>query len=169
MTGTAPGNSLTPFFVNLGLDELGPVDTLRLEAIVTMAQHPKISLLVTAIDRKGPLMLDLESRSGATPRPVWPTVLALVARSLEDALAYLGGNVAGLRPRPLLSGRVEISSGRDFRERSFACAPSRAAVHASSSDPSSRARCPRPARKPRPCSSRDSRHRELRPVARTSP
>ncbi len=72
-------SSLTPFFFDLVLHELGTVDTLRLEAIVSTAEDPKETLLVTTIDREGSLVLDLESRSGATPRPVCRPVLALVA------------------------------------------------------------------------------------------
>ena len=40
------------------LDERGM--PLRLETIVWMAEDPKMSLLMTAIDREGTLMLDLE-------------------------------------------------------------------------------------------------------------
>ena len=85
------------FFVNLRLDESRPEDTLRLEAIMSAAHGSKEPLLVTTIDRKGPLVLNLESRSGATPRPVFGTKFALEVCSLEDALAYHGGNVSGLR------------------------------------------------------------------------
>jgi hypothetical protein len=74
---TALGSLLTLFFSNLRSDELGPVDPLRLEAIVSMAQHPKKSFLVTARDREGTLMLDLEFRSGATPLPIDRAVFAL--------------------------------------------------------------------------------------------
>jgi hypothetical protein len=58
----ASGNLLTLFFFNLGPDELGPVDTLRLEEIMPSAKNFKKMLLVTSIDRKRPRMLDLESR-----------------------------------------------------------------------------------------------------------
>ena len=120
MPSTAPDKALTPFFVDLVLDELGAIDTLRLEAIMSFAQRPKITLLVTTIDREGPLVLDFESRSSATPRTFCRPVLALVAGPFEDALAYLGGNIAGLRPvlsfwssRNLV--RTRLCAWRSFR------------------------------------------------------
>ena len=61
--GAASGNFAALFFVNLAPDEVGPVDTLRLEFVVAAAQDPKKSLIVTLIDCKGPLVLDLESGS----------------------------------------------------------------------------------------------------------
>jgi hypothetical protein len=64
---------------------------------------------------------------------------------------------------------LESCPGKVSTSTHFACAPSPAAARASSSDPFSRARCPSPFQKLRPCSSRDSRHQGLRPVVRTSP
>ena len=100
--GAASGNFAALFFVNLAPDEVGPVDTLRLEFVVTAAGDPKISLVVTAIDRKGPLVVDLESGSGVTPRAIKAAEFTLVAGPLVDALSYLGRNVAGFSL--LLSG-----------------------------------------------------------------
>jgi hypothetical protein len=69
--GAGSGNLLALFFFNLGPHEPGPVDTLRLEEIMGSTQNFERRLLVTSINRKRPRMLDLESRSRATPRAIF--------------------------------------------------------------------------------------------------
>jgi hypothetical protein len=51
-------------------------------------QKSRKSLVVASIERKGPLVLNLESGSRATAGPVGHNVLALVAGAVVDALAY---------------------------------------------------------------------------------
>jgi hypothetical protein len=69
LVGTVSGNFLALFFVDLVLDELGTVDTLRLEAIVLTAQRPKVSLIVTTIDREEPLVLEQVRRGAWRTQP----------------------------------------------------------------------------------------------------
>jgi hypothetical protein len=71
------------------LDERDTKDPLRAQAIVRTAVKPEKSLVVTAMQSKGPLVLNLESGSRATPGPVRTLVFTLVAGSLVDTLANL--------------------------------------------------------------------------------
>ncbi len=81
--------------VNLRLDELSPVDPFCMETIMPFEENPKMAFIVTVGNCEGPLMVDLESCSGAAPRPVPSRILALVGCALENALAHLGRNVTG--------------------------------------------------------------------------
>jgi hypothetical protein len=56
---------------------------------MSMAQDPKVSFLMTAINRERTLMLYLEFRSGATPRPIFCVKFALVPSFREEALTHL--------------------------------------------------------------------------------
>jgi hypothetical protein len=96
LSSNVSGNLFTFPLVNLCLDELYPVDPLRLEAIVTIAEDLEMTFLMTSIDREGTRMLNLEFRSRATPCPVRTAILALVTRSRENPLYDLGGNITGI-------------------------------------------------------------------------
>jgi hypothetical protein len=89
-------NFATLILFDLASYELGPVDTLRLETVVATAQDLKRALIVTAIDGKRPLVLNLESSSRATPPAIGCPVLPLVAGSLVDPLSNLRRNVTRL-------------------------------------------------------------------------
>ena len=71
------------------------------QTIVRRAVKPEKSLVVTAIQSKGPFVLNFESRSRATTSPIPTSVFALVACPLVDALANLVRDVA--RPGFLLA------------------------------------------------------------------
>jgi hypothetical protein len=47
------------FLVNLGADEFGPKNALRFETVVATAEDPEMSLVVIAVNRKGPQVIDL--------------------------------------------------------------------------------------------------------------
>jgi hypothetical protein len=59
-------------------------------------EHPEMSLVVTAMNREGPQMINLQSGSGAATRPVWPAIFALIGSSLLDALSDFRKNVTRL-------------------------------------------------------------------------
>jgi len=71
------------------LDERGTELPLCAPTIVLTAEKSEKSLVVAAVQSKGPLVLDLESGSRPTSGPVRSLVLALMASALLDALADL--------------------------------------------------------------------------------
>jgi len=85
---------LTPSLLDLLADELRPVDTLRAVAVVPGAEGLEEALVVVMEDRERLRVLDLEPRPRRATRPVKTPELASVARSFEDALAHLAGQVA---------------------------------------------------------------------------
>ncbi len=96
------------------LHEIHAVHALGAQPIVSLAVKPQISLVVGAIQSKRPsLMLDLESRSRATSRPIRSSELALISSTRRGrALEPLRTGICESACSP--SGR--ISSGRDFSE-----------------------------------------------------
>src|SRR5437867_3075948 len=91
---------LTLLLIDLLADKVHAVSALGAEAIVPGAEGPQEPLIVALEDRKGPLVLDLEAGSRAAAHPVGTGELALIARSLEDSLSHLAGDVPRLRQRP---------------------------------------------------------------------
>ena len=83
--------------IDLLLDERDAKDSLCAQTVVRAAVKSEKSLVVTAIQSKGPLVLNLESGPRATSGPVLRSVFALMTSSLVDALADCRGDVAGLR------------------------------------------------------------------------
>ena len=87
--GARTSKSLTSALFDLVANVLGPVDTLRGEAIVAFAEKAQIALIVTTKDREGPSVVNLKPRTRATPRSIVRHELALMASPLVDALANL--------------------------------------------------------------------------------
>ncbi len=85
----AVGRRLPRRGIDLLLDERDPKDPLCAQTIVRTAVKPEKSLVVTAIQSKGPFVLNFESRSRATTSPVRASEFALAASPLVDALANL--------------------------------------------------------------------------------